>query len=192
MSYIETQLPLFAEIQCHDPAEQKAAIAKDKELTARIEHWQKSLTAWIKEAFIYRHSRQTTGWSCAMHGISFAYSLHNAGKISQKQYARFQRFHQRLERINTRPYYNNIHVDKNGYDWLDMKKIDHEWEEHSSGLRVRRLNVKKTVLKTNWNHHLMEITDGTMSIALEFYPHPTYYGAITAALPLFDELRAQP
>lgn len=165
------------------------SVTEHKEKNRLIQYWQRDLINWVKGAYYSRHHRGTTGWSTTCTGFQVAGWLHRAGKLTDKQLQRYSQFNDRIQRLDKRPYINNIHVDSAGYDCLGMRKIDDEWDGHSSGLRTRSLNGRKTVLRTDWKHHLFEISNGAFSVVLEFSKHPaTHYGAIKAAIPIFSEL----
>lgn len=58
-------------------------------------HWRESLQHAIRDAFYFRHARNTTGWSYAIGGISFAESLFRHGQLTREEFRRYFVFFRR-------------------------------------------------------------------------------------------------
>lgn len=65
-----------------------------------LDYWRECLKAWPAKVREYRHYRNTTGWSMATGGFSFARRLFRAGKITRKDFKRWWKFHRRVRRWN--------------------------------------------------------------------------------------------
>jgi hypothetical protein len=61
-------------------------------------YWRKRLLAWPREVLIYRHYRNTTGWSMACQDFMFAGLLLRHGQLSRPEYRRWWRFERRVKR----------------------------------------------------------------------------------------------
>jgi hypothetical protein len=82
------QLELFTD-EYRDPAN----------LVAR---YRKLLTEWPAEIMSWRHHRESSGWSMATGGYSFARSLFFNRKITRVELRRWWKFHQRVKRWDRR------------------------------------------------------------------------------------------
>jgi hypothetical protein len=69
--------------------------------TPLFPYWRRSMRAWPREAFIFRHNHNTTGWSMARQGLMFPRMLLWHGQITRAEYLRWWRFDRRLKRIDT-------------------------------------------------------------------------------------------
>lgn len=61
-------------------------------------YWKDQLRKWPREVFEWRHHRNTTGWSMATGGFSFAEFLVDAGEMNVAEFKRWQRFARRVAR----------------------------------------------------------------------------------------------
>jgi hypothetical protein len=59
-------------------------------------HWFKQLRQWPAEVFNWRHATNTTGWSVATAGLSFAIMLHRAGNLDTEEFRRYCKFNRRV------------------------------------------------------------------------------------------------
>jgi hypothetical protein len=62
------------------------------------QYWRTQLRSAIKDAWIYRHARNTTGWSMACQGNAFAIMLHTEGQMTAGAFQRYNRFFTRIQR----------------------------------------------------------------------------------------------
>lgn len=62
-------------------------------------YWRGQLKSWIEDAYYYRHSRESTGWSMATEGFMFARLLYGDGQLSREQFRRYCRFNRKIQRI---------------------------------------------------------------------------------------------
>lgn len=69
--------------------------------TRLFPYWRRSMLAWPREAFIYRHHHNTTGWSMATQGLMFPRMLFWHGQITRAEYRRWWSFNRRLKRLET-------------------------------------------------------------------------------------------
>jgi hypothetical protein len=67
-----------------------------------LDYWRKSLKEWPANVREWRHQRDTTGWSMATGGYSFARILFMDGKITRQAYKRWWKFHRRVMRWDRR------------------------------------------------------------------------------------------
>jgi len=68
-----------------------------KEELRLIKYWQSSLNDRIHLAFEFRHNTETTGWSMATQGFSFALFLWSKGRMPRSTLRRYFRFFKHLE-----------------------------------------------------------------------------------------------
>lgn len=61
-------------------------------------YWRASLRQWLKDVWMFRHNRNTTGWSMARQGFQFARCLLIHGQISKAEFRRWQRLERRVKR----------------------------------------------------------------------------------------------
>jgi len=67
-----------------------------------VEHYMKRLSEWPAEIMCWRHHRESSGWSMATGGYSFARSLFFNRKITRRGLRRWWKFHQRVMRWDRR------------------------------------------------------------------------------------------
>lgn len=60
-------------------------------------YWRERLKNWPAEAWMFRHNRETTGWSVARQGYAFAQWLFSHGQMSREELKRWWRFSRRLD-----------------------------------------------------------------------------------------------
>ncbi len=76
------------------------------ELFARDPHehlfpyWRQQLLAWCEGVWMWRHHRDTTGWSMATQGLSFARLLFRSSQMSKAEFRRWWLFDRRVRRWN--------------------------------------------------------------------------------------------
>jgi hypothetical protein len=80
--------------------EQPELFAIDPDTTL-FPYWRRSMLHWPKEAFMFRHYHNTTGWSMARQGLMFPRMLFRHGQITRAEYRRWWRFDRRIKRIDT-------------------------------------------------------------------------------------------
>ena len=62
-------------------------------------YWREPFREWVRDAFHYRHHRDSTGWSEATQGYMFAQLLYRAGQMTKAELRRWWRFDRRLWRM---------------------------------------------------------------------------------------------
>jgi len=63
-------------------------------------YWRDSLRQWVNEVRFYRGAWNSTGWSMATQGYSFAQLLFRHGQMTRKELRRWFRFHRRVKRLD--------------------------------------------------------------------------------------------
>jgi hypothetical protein len=61
-------------------------------------YWRERLAEWPCEVRYWRHDRNTTGWSMASQGFSFARFLFGEGEMTRQEFRRWFKFNCRVRR----------------------------------------------------------------------------------------------
>ena len=67
-------------------------------------YWWESLKRWPAEVFMFRHSRDCTGWSMATQDFSFARWLFMNGQMDRSEFRRYWRLNRRVQRWERKPH----------------------------------------------------------------------------------------
>ena len=61
-------------------------------------YWRESLRGWLEDVWMFRHNRNTTGWSMARQGLLFARCLLSHGQMTRAEFRRWWRLERRVKR----------------------------------------------------------------------------------------------
>jgi len=81
--------------------QQAELFAKDPH-EALFPYWKDSLGSWLRDVWLYRHDRNTTGWSMATQGLLFARLLFGSGQLTRAEFRRWWRLDRRVQRWTVR------------------------------------------------------------------------------------------
>ena len=73
-------------------------------------YWRESLRACLDDVWHFRHNRNTTGWSMATQGLSYAGWLYQHGQINRTEFRRWWKFFRRARRLDQTD--NNLDIEK--------------------------------------------------------------------------------